>query len=384
MIRSYINNAIDKARSQKYKTLNIIEVSQKNIVSNFNLFKGLDPDKKIIAVLKANAYGHGLKPVATILNQTDCQFIAVDGYFEANKIKDITKHKVLVMGYILSSNIYLLDNKRCSFVLQDINSLKEFGKSKKNFKIHLEINTGMNRLGIDSSEIEEYLNELSKYRNLELEGVMTHLADADNPDGSTTNMQTILFDKAVSKIKELGFKPKYIHIAQSAGSTKVKSEYANTIRIGIGLYGINPLLPSDQNYPKLSKLKPALELKSTIIKVLDLQPGQKISYNGTYETNKQSKIAVLPLGYYEWVPREMSNNGVFTSDKYQLPIRGKVCMNHTMIDITGADLKVGDKITVISSNANDPNSIQNISEGLNLLYYELLTRLSESIRRVIV
>lgn len=385
MIRKQLSKVNELSRKRNsYKTLNIIEINKSNLINNYLLFQNLNPDKKIIPVLKSNAYGHGLRQVTTILNEIDCSFIAVDGYFEAHKIKYLTKHKILVMGYVLQDNAKLLDNKTCSYVIQDIESLISLANMKKKFNIHMEINSGMNRLGIKPSEIDSYLKVLSQYESLTLEGIMTHLYDADNSNDTITKQQTEIFDSCVKHILKKGFNPKYIHIAQSAGSVKCKSIYANCIRVGIGLYGINPLSPVDKKYYLLNSLKPVLELKSTIIKIHNLKPKQKVSYNGIYQTKTNQRIGVLPIGYYEWVPRELSNVGIFSNKKRLLPIRGRVCMNHTMIDLSNTKLKKGDSLTLISVDKNMPNSIENISKQYGMFSYSLLTSINETIRRVIV
>lgn len=214
---------------------------------------------------------------------------------------------------------------------------------------------------------------------------MTHLADADNEiDDSYTNNQVQLFDNLVKSVLDQGFSPKYIHIAQTAGSTKARSNYANSLRIGIGLYGISPLIPTDKHSRDLGGLLPILELKSTIIKVIDLKKGDMVSYNGIFTAPRPMRIGVLPLGYYEGIPRELSNKGIVTSGNSILPIVGRVCMNHTMIDLCSTNLKVGDKVTIISNDPSKPNSIEQICKSSGLFNYSLMTGISSSVRRVIV
>lgn len=383
MIKEQLNIAKEKIKP-RYQTLNIIEINRNKLQQNYYIFDSLKPGNKIIPVLKSNAYGHGIKQIAEILNDLPCAMIAVDGYFEAIKIKDISRHKLLVMGYILPINMRLLNNKKCSFVIQDIQGIEALASLNKAFNIHLEINSGMNRLGIKPNEIKSYLDKISQFPKLKLEGVMTHLFDADNNDQTNTKQQVKIFDECLKSIFKKGFKPEIIHIAQTAGSLNCNSHYANTLRIGIGLYGINPLSSIDKRNKLLQDLQPVLQLKSTIIKINKLKAKQKISYNGTYQTTSNKTIGVLPLGYYEWVPRELSNVGVFSYNKCSLPIRGRVCMNYTMVDITKTKLKTGDQITVISDNNHMPNSIQSISSRHKLFAYSLLTSINESIRRKIV
>jgi alanine racemase len=336
-------------------------------------------------VLKANAYGHGLEEMADILNAVNCGFLAVDGYFEAAKIRFNSKHRILVMGYIKSENVPLLDTKRCSFVVQDKAGLEAFGRLRRPVRIHMELNTGMNRLGLQPEEVDEYLATLKRFPNLELEGVMSHLADADNEANDIfTKAQIAAFDKQVERILSQGFKPKFIHIAQTAGSAKSQSAYANGLRLGIGLYGINPLSPKDLHYKDLSGLKPILELKSTIIKVIDLKPGDKVSYNGIFTAKEPTRIGVLPLGYYEGVIRELSNAGCVTNSSNVLPIVGRICMNHTTVNLTGNNLTVGDEVTIFSANPTNPNSVVRLYTDHKLFSYTLLAGLSDSVRRVIV
>lgn len=385
ILRKYAKKALLRLSINNYQTLNRIELSRDRTLHNFNLFKNQHPGFEIMPVLKGNAYGHGLVEIAKILNEVNCPFLTVDGYFEAPKIRDISRHRILVMGYIKPENVKLLDVKRCSFVVQDLEGLKAFGRLGKPVRIHMELNTGMNRLGLQLEEIEVYLNTLHQSPNLELEGVMTHLADADNKtNDSFTAAQVELFDRLVEKVLDAGFKPKFIHLANTAGSVKAKSRYANTKRIGIGLYGINPLNPKDSVYKDLEGLQPTLSLKSTIIKVLDLKKGAKVSYSGLFTAPKDMRIGVLPLGYYECIPRALSNKGVVTYEGAPLPIVGRVCMNHTMIDISKVNIKVGAEVTVIDSDKSKPNSVTQISSRHQLFDYELLTSLSSNIHRKIV
>jgi alanine racemase len=270
-------------------------------------------------------------------------------------------------------------------VVQDIAGLKALAELNKPVNIHMEVNTGMNRLGLNGPEINNYLDFLKKHPSLILEGVMTHLADADNEiSDDYTNNQVELFDKTVGEVISAGFQPKYIHIAQTAGSAKAKSKFANSIRLGIGLYGINPLAEKDLKHSKLKKLEPVLELKSTIIKCVYLKRGDRVSYNGIYTAPKAMRIGVLPIGYYEGIPRELSNKGIVNYGNKSLKIVGRVCMNHTMIDITGTDIKVNDVITIINSDQSMPNSVLKLCDSYGLFSYTLVTGLSSSVRRIVV
>lgn len=385
MLRKYAKKALRRLAANNYRPLNRIELDSERMLRNIALIQTQHPGLEIMPVLKGNAYGHGIEETAMILRKSSCHFLAVDGYFEAAKIRDITTQRILVMGHILPENVALLDTKRCSFVVQDVAGLRAFGALGKLVRIHVEINSGMNRLGLAPSELDPYLAIFKQYPKLQLEGIMTHLADADNElDDTFSARQLAVFDEQVARILAAGFRPTIIHIAQTAGSAKVRSQYANAIRLGIGTYGINPLLPQDPHFADLEPLLPVLELKSTIIKVLELHKGDKVSYNCTFTAPGDMRAGVLPLGYYEGVPRELSNKGCVTHENKELPILGRVCMDHTIIDLTGTNLDVNDEVTVISKDRSLPNSVAGLQKHHGLFAYKTLTSLSSSVRREVV
>lgn len=378
------HTVLPRLTGRPYQPLNRIELHRSALLHNVSLIQNQHAGMAVIPVLKGNAYGHGIAPVAEILRDSACTMLAVDGYFEANIIRHTSSHRILVMGYILPANVKLLDTQSCSYVVQDIAGLHAFAALRKPVRIHLELNTGMNRLGLQPNELAPYLDVLAGYPKLELEGIMTHLADADNEiDPIFTSRQVTEFDLKVERILAAGFSPKLIHIAQTAGSAKVSSRYANAIRLGIGAYGINPLSQRDSHFHDLAHLQPVLGLKSTIIKVLDLAKGDKVSYNCTFTAPGPMRVGVLPLGYYEGVPRELSCNGCVTRGDQVLPILGRVCMDHTVIDLKDSGLQVNDEVTVISPDPSRPNSVAGLDANHGLFPYSSLTGLSSTIRREI-
>ena len=385
MLRRTIKQLLHQASRNNYRPLNRIELSRQRLLDNVALVQRQHPDYVVIPVLKGNAYGHGIQAVATILRDSPVQWLAVDGYFEAAQIRDWCPQRLLVLGHVRPENVGLLDIKRCSFVVQDIDGLRALGRLRKPVRIHVELNTGMNRLGLQPHELAAYLDELHKYPNLELEGVMSHLADADNPDDdSFTALQAKRFDNQVEQILQAGFTPRIIHLANTAGSTHKLSRYANALRLGIGTYGLNPLDSSDRHAAALHGLRPVLSLKSTIIKVQNLQPGDKVSYSCTFTARRAMRIGVLPLGFYEGVPRALSGKGVVTHGQQRLPIVGRICMNHTMVDLGDSGLQVGNEVTVICDDPTKPNSMAGWQRHHNLFMYESCTGLSSTIRREIV
>src|SRR6185312_14341095 len=176
----------------------------------------------------------------------------------------------------------------------------------------------------------------------------------------------------------------YFHIAQSAGSTKVVSEYANALRIGIALYGVNPLERKDPSYHRIEALSPVLALTSTISKIQHVEAGATVSYGRTYTASRPTRLGILPLGYYEGLPRALSNVGVVQFKQGYLKIAGRVCMNHTMIDLGRLRARVGDVVTIISRDKKSRLTVDGICRKHGLFNYGLLVGLNENIRRRIV
>lgn len=372
-----------RALEQDYRTHNLIEVSAASLLHNFELYAKIT-GQAIIPVLKSNAYGHGLELVAEALKARRFPYIAVDGYFEALQIREVSDQPVLVMGAILPVNFAKLKLKNFAFSVHDTASIDALGRRGDPVKIHLEINTGMNRYGIEPGDIEAFVKQIQLYPNIEFEGVMSHLADSDGLHMASVEAATQLFDEAVDQILDLGATPKYLHLAQSAGAVKALSRHANAIRLGLGLYGINPLDLADPRHGELAGLRPALKLTSMITQTHQLKPGDGVSYNYTFTAPRPMTIGVLPLGYYEGVQRSLSNTGTVLVGRKPVSIVGRVCMNHTMIDLGETGAKTGDMVTVLSDNPADPNSVGSIARDHDLFSYMHLTSLDQNLRRVLI
>jgi alanine racemase len=223
-----------------------------------------------------------------------------------------------------------------------------------------------------------------RYKNIQVEGLMSHLADADGKNPSTIERAVAQFDDVVEVVRALGANPSCIHIAQTGGSVAAHSRYANTMRLGIGLYGINPFSPEHSLYSKLRGLRPSLKFIGTITKVIDLKKGDRVSYNYTFTAPKDMTIGILPAGYYEGINRALSNVGEVKIGGHFVPIIGRVCMNHTMISLEGVKANVGDEVVIYSNDPKDRNSIDAIAVKYGLFNYNVLTALSPDVRRILV
>jgi alanine racemase len=379
-LRSRTNTAI-KRFEKPYAVHNRIDVFGSALRHNYDTYVqrvGIPA----IPVLKSNAYGHGIEIVASALKRQKMPYIAVDGYFEALRIRSVSKQPVLVMGAIKPENFSNIKYDNFTFVVQHQATVHALGRTRKRIKIHVEINTGMNRYGVKNDDLVALVDVIKSYPNLELEGVMSHLADSDGDDPRTVEAAVRLFDRAVEILCSCGIEPRWRHIAQTAGSSVATSKYANAFRLGIGLYGVDPLLGNKARATK--GLQPALRLVSTITNVIDLKPGDQVSYNYTFTAKQSMRLGVLPLGYYEGVSRALSNVGCVQYKGTYMPIVGRVCMNHAMIDLTHSEAGIDDEIIVYSNHPGDENTIDAIAQKHSIFNYNLLTSLSSDVRRVVV
>jgi len=287
------------------------------------------------------------------------------------------------MGETFSENYQYFDARNTSFCIWNISTLEYLISLDQLFHIHLFLNTGMNREGIQERELDLFLSKLCHTR-LVLEWVCSHLADGDNVDMTDTDKQIREFKRLYIQIEEKWFHPEYRHIAASTGVLKIQDSFFNAVRPGIILYGYNPLTPEDPYYSNGVALRPALDLYTTITAIQETPSGEWIGYNLTNRVDRSRRIASVPCGYAEWLDRRLSNNFSLTIDDQVVHIAGKVCMNISMYDISSTSLKIGDPIKLISSDPDALQSVDEIALKMNTISYEVITKLSPTIRRRII
>lgn len=383
----YKQKKIRRKLSRKLKVLNTITLSESALKYNYNFFKKLHPESAICPVLKSNAYGHGLVEIAKMCEKLNPPYIVVDSFYEVFELKKTAlKTPFLIVGYTRPENYRRMKFNNIAVTVTDNESIEALGDLKKRIKIHLKVDTGMHRQGIPHEKIEKSLNLLKKYKKLELEGVCTHLADADNSKKNAfTHLQVKNFKEVLKKVQENGFRPKWRHVAATAGAGKIFAKDFNMIRLGLGLYGESSLADEDKYYKKyrFEKLKPVLKAESTIIDIKNLKKGDCISYGCKFTAKKPMKIGVIPFGYYEGIDRRLTNKGFVYYKNKPCKIIGTVCMNLTMIDLSNVrNPKKWDTVEVVGADRSKKNTARWMAGTCQTITYVIWTHIAPTIRRV--
>lgn len=348
-----------------HKPVITVEISRTAILENLKSMQTLAPNCGIAPVLKSNAYGHGLVLLAELLKDENVPFFCVDSYPEAEQIRRAgIKKAILVMGHTPTETIEKNKLKNISFVIFSIEQLRTL----KRGVVHLKFDTGMHRQGILYSDLDKVFPLL---KNLKVEGVMSHFAESEKPDSKLTKLQIERWNK-IAKRFQSDFPVKYYHCANSGAFGFAGEINANVGRSGIALYGIG------------TGLQPALQIKSIISEIREIEAGESVGYNGTFVAEKKSRIATVPVGFFEGLNRKLSGKGVFLINGEVAPLTGRVSMNISSCDVTDLEVEVGDVVTVISNKPKDLNSIENIAKICDTSHYEILVNIPPHLRRILI
>lgn len=372
-------DAVKKFHKKPYRPLNIIEISEDRLIDNYKHLSSLNPKIKIAPVLKSNAYGHGILEVGSILDKLNPVFFCVDSIYEAYQLFDAKiKTPILITGFVDPNNLKI---KRLpfSYAVFDLKQFREILKYQPQAKVHLFVDTGMNREGIRVDELEAFIKKLNVEEKNTIEGIMSHLAFAEETKNIDTKKQIVQFKLAIKIFKKYLIFPKWIHLGNSSGllnNKKLRLSFTNVARTGLALYGISSV--------NNKVLKPILELKTHVIQVKKIKRGEKVGYDFTYQAKKDGQIAVLPIGYNDGVDRKLSNSGIVLIKNIDCSIIGRVSMNLCVVDVSAVkNIKVGDEVTVFSNN-EDNNSVANSAKRIGIIPYEILVHLERSTKRKII
>ncbi len=355
-----------------------------NIAEIYRHTKGCS---RIMAVIKADGYGHGAKRIAEALLNADEVFgFAVATIDEALELSAMpVKKPVLILGYCFPSGYREAVENDIRLTIFDRKSAEQLNAAAagldKKAKIHIKLDTGMGRIGIKpDSEGRELVRDIAGLENIEIEGIFTHFARADEADKSYANKQLQVFKDFVESLRDFGIEIPYPHCANSAAIMEMPDTWFKLVRSGIITYG---MMPSDEVKAGDLNLKPAMEIRSSVIFVKDVPAGTAISYGGTFVTNAPSRIATVSVGYADGYPRSLSGKGEVLIRGHRYRVAGRVCMDQMMVDITGnTDIEAGDPVTIVGRDGDDEISMEEFAAMSGRINYEAVCDIGKRVPRV--
>ena len=359
-----------------------LEINLQGCLENYRYFRSkLDDTTKLLVLVKANAYGHGAVEFASLMEAAGADYLAVAYPVEGVELREggvKTPIMVLTAGTDFFNEI--IDND-LEPGIPNLYSLKALcgildRRGVTDYPIHIKLDTGMHRLGFMTEELDELMGFLKDCRSVSVKSIYSHLAAADEPDSDDFTLgQISLFKKNADSLSEsLGYRPMY-HILNSAGIERFPQYQFDMVRLGIGIYGVS-VIPGNQLYPVAS-------FKCKILQIKQLGPG-----DGTIGYGRHGKIApegtviaTIPVGYADGLDRKLScGKGCFSVNGTKVPTIGNICMDMTMLDITGVEAQVGDTVTIFGE---DP-TVSELAATLDTIPYEIMTSVPRRIERIIV
>lgn len=363
------------------------EVNLDNIKFNLKqVKKNIPEDTKVMAVVKADAYGHGVIPVAKAALEAGADRLAVALPEEGKELRDNGfKLPIQILGEVLPNQVSILVENDLIPTISKIETVKRLNElaAKKGIikKIHIKIDTGMGRIGVFPDDAINFIKKVDSYSNIDIEGIMTHFAKADEKDKSYTYKQWERFKSVIDKLKEIDINIPIKQAANSATIIDLPEFSLNMVRPGIMMYGLRPSHEVDESF----KLKPALSWKAKIVYLKEVPSGTGISYGATYVTKRKSKIATIPMGYADGFSRLLSNKGEVLVNGKRAPIRGRVCMDQFMVDVTDIeDVNIGDEVVLIGKQGNDELTATEMADLINTINYEITCDITKRVPRVYI
>ncbi len=359
------------------------EIDLKAIEYNYRQVKRLvGKDTMIMAVVKANAYGHGTVEVSGALAKLGVDYLGVATTDEAIRLRDHgIKTPVLILGSVLANEVKAaIDNgitlTLCSNYLLD--AIRKAAADGLKAKVHIKIDTGMGRIGVWHEEALNFIKNLAQEKNIIIEGIYTHFSSAGRDD-FFTNHQIECFEKLLKELEGFDINIPLRHAANSIATVDFKRSHMNLVRPGLIIYGMYP----KHTFLKLIKLKPAMSLKTRIVYIKDTPPGRSISYGRTFITDKHTKIATLPIGYADGYGRNLSNRAEVLVRGHRAQVVGKVTMDQTMINVGHIrGVKVGDEVVLIGKQGREEIRTEKLARLAGMIAYEVVCSVSNRVPRI--
>lgn len=338
---------------------------------------------KVMAVLKGNAYGHGIVQVAKKAVELKVDYLGVVCLFEARQLREAgIKAPILLLNYTDEVSLEEALTLDLAINVMDTRVLAKLGeiakKKKKQAKVHVKIDSGMHRLGVMPKEALSFIKKVAATENIYLEGIFTHFADADGEDLSFTLEQLKVFKAIVDELIGMGIRPPLIHTANSAATLRIPESHFTMVRPGKILYG--PLPDASYSLPFVSE--PILTLKTKIVQMRRIGKGESVGYGRSFIAKRKMHIAALPIGYADGFRRAPKNYGQVLVKGRRASLVGRVSMDQSSIDVTSIPgVQIGDEVVIIGKQGNEQITAQAVADQIGTISYEVLTSLAQRITR---
>lgn len=367
-----------------------IEIDKTAAENNYKIFRKLIAKKcSLMAVVKSNAYGHGLVDFSLLVQKLGADWFGVDSVIEGLALRKAGVRKnILVLGYTLLEKLDEAAKNNISLTISSLNQLESVRRMRLNrsLKIHLKIDTGMHRQGFLIDELPLALELIKKSpKNMAVEGVYTHFAAVKSPDAPFDTLRQIkIFDEAVKILKSAGLNP-IKHSAATAGTIIFPQAHYDMVRIGIGLYGLWPSKEIKSAFENKINLKPVLSWKTIVGEIKNLDSGERIGYDLTELLSRPAKVAILPIGYWHGFSRSLSSIGRVLIAGKSAKVLGRVSMDMIAVDASATqNVKPGDEAVIIGGSGKAILSADDMAENINTNNYEVVTRLNPLMKRIYI
>lgn len=354
------------------------EIDLDAIAHNYGVVSTRVGASRVLAVVKADAYGHGLVEVARRLEREGAFGFGVALAEEGLELREAgVKGEILVLNGVFGGAHREVLSAGLTPVVYDLDQVRAFAVAAKgrSFGVHLKIDTGMSRLGVPARELASFVEKFRNVRGARIDGVMTHFASADT-DSAFTAMQLKVFASARALLARQGLRPRLVHAANSAAALEQPTSRFDFVRVGVALYGVSPLAA------EVEGLRPAMRLRSEVIALRTLKKGQSIGYGGTFVAAHRMRVATVPLGYGDGLFRAVSNRGHVLVRGHLCPLVGNVSMDLTSIDVTDVpDCVNGDEVVFLGSQGQGCVDASAVARAARTIPYEVLTNVSRRVPR---
>lgn len=375
------------------KRASFVEVNTASLRHNFSAVKSIVPkDACVMAVVKANAYGAGAIKASEIFLQEGANYLGVAALDEALELRSyFPKTPILILGYSPNSNASMLIDNDLSAMVFSLEQAEVFSqvalKSQKRLKVHLKIDTGMHRLGLEPNfKSIEIIKKIRALKGLEIEGIFTHLSNADAKIKTHAKNQMKAFNAFLEQLLDQKIEFQYRHAYNSAGILSLcngnENRLLNLYRPGIMLYGFYP--SNEMKESSQTILKNVISLKARIVQIKRVKKGEFIGYGEHFYTNEETLVGVLALGYADGLARALGNRIQVAINNQLAPLIGKVCMDQCFVKLNGIEAKEGDEVILFGDKSAKANDASEIAVLLNTIPYETISTLSKRLERVYI